>query len=791
LRSKVIRRPAWLLNAIQEGRGLSYGFVMLAACLLAVLWIITFTRVDNENKLAVSSSLADSRNVAAIVSANLDEVLSRTLLYSRIGQSLLDGDPHASDYLSPLFIGDSAYLRIAVFDAQARLVYSSARQKQEPEFEKLINAAYVASLLGSRQQNPMIISPPIRREGFSWRVPLLIPLSKGDGELRGFFSAILDLGYFLKTYQEVSTSGGSRIEILNAAGLQLADLSDGSLSGGSNYAGQEYATFLKEAKGGRQSAEGMSAAGQHGEPQQFIGVQRTLEHYPLAVVVSRPPERVFGKLQQAHREYYLQALAISVLVILLTMGWINIAHRRRRLYERLVYSEREKSSLIAQLEKEKSRAYQLASHDYLTGIPNRMLFYEIASTELARARRSRNLYALFFMDLDKFKLINDTLGHAVGDALLKAVSERLRASLREYDLVARLGGDEFVMLVSEIHSEERIAEIAATLVRAVRQPYLDLEGKDVETSPSIGIALYPRDGQSVDELLTNADAAMYVAKSAGHGLYRFYDASLNASAARGLELLQRFRSAIKADEFCLHYQLKMNLQTFRIEGMEALIRWQHPEHGLIFPNEFISLAEENELIVPLGYWIIGAACRQLADWRRRGLPLYPVAINVSARQLRDERLPLIVRDELQRHGLTPELLEIEVTESCFIDDVELARQVLQSLCQLGLRVALDDYGTGYAGLSHIKALPVYALKIDRSFIRDIRNDNSDAMIVASTVSLARNLGLKVIAEGVESKEQLMHLKVIGCDQVQGFYLQRPAVAEQLEPMLRKGSFDIS
>ncbi len=786
MRKPLSFEPQGLLTRLLAGRGVSAGMVLLAAGALSLLWYFTLIRIENEKQLAIAGSVADSRNVAAIVSANLDEVLGKTLLYSRIGQSMLNGEQSSSAYFNPLFNGDSAYLRVAMFDARGRLVYSSARQKSEPELSRLINAGFMSTLTSTGEQNQMIIKPPLNRDGYSWRVPLLIPLQDGKGSLQGFFAAILDLGYFLKTYEEVSVDGASRIEIINTAGLQLAELAGGILSGGSNYAGQEYATFLLTGKG-----DGLIHALRPGDAAQHVGVQRRLAHYPLAVVVSRDQQVLLGKLWPAHRQYYLQAILISLLVVVLSGGLIAMAHRRRFLYEQLLYSEREKSGLIQQLEQEKSRAYQLASHDYLTGIPNRMLFYELAATELSRARRSRNLYALFFLDLDKFKLINDTLGHAVGDALLQEVARRLRAAVREYDLVARLGGDEFVVLVSEIRSEEVVAEIADKLVETLRAPYPDLLGCDVETAPSIGIALYPRDGQSITTLMTNADSAMYTAKSAGSGLYRFYDASLNAIAVRGLELLGRFRQALKENEFCLHYQPKVALQDYRVVGMEALIRWQHPEHGLIFPGEFIGLAETHDLVQPLGHWIIEAVCRQLSQWRADGLPLVPVAINVSAKQLNDERLIATVRESLQRHQLSAHWLEIEVTESCFITDLEQARQTLEKLRDEGLRIYLDDYGTGYSSLSHIKALPVYALKIDRSFVRDIRNDNSDGMIVASTVTLARNLGLKVVAEGVETREQLMHLKLMGCDEVQGFYLQRPVAPAQLVPLLQKGSFDFS
>jgi EAL domain-containing protein (putative c-di-GMP-specific phosphodiesterase class I) len=252
--------------------------------------------------------------------------------------------------------------------------------------------------------------------------------------------------------------------------------------------------------------------------------------------------------------------------------------------------------------------------------------------------------------------------------------------------------------------------------------------------------------------------------------------------------LNRFKRAIKEDEFCLHYQPRVELQEFSVVGLEALIRWNHPEHGLIYPNDFISLAENNDLIVPLGNWVVDAACRQLSAWRAQDLPLVAVAINVSSRQLKDNELVETVKTTLAKYQIPPDLLEIEVTESCFIEDFDTANQVLEQLQKSGIKIALDDYGTGFSGLKNLKVLPIYAIKIDRSFIRDIRNDNSDAVIVASTISLAHNLGLQVVAEGVESKEQLVHLKTAGCDQVQGFYFQRPVAASEMAALLQRGKF---
>jgi diguanylate cyclase (GGDEF)-like protein len=455
----------------------------------------------------------------------------------------------------------------------------------------------------------------------------------------------------------------------------------------------------------------------------------------------------------------------------------------------MTVSQQENVKLIGLLEQEKLRAMDLASHDYLTGIPNRRFFTELATNELKRARRSRNLYALLFLDLDRFKSINDELGHAVGDLLLKAVAARLRDSLREYDLVARLGGDEFSVLLSEMRSEEHVSQVAAKLANDLSQPYT-LDGKLVETSPSIGIALYPRDGQGYQELITHADQAMYTAKKKGQGRFHFYDASLNALAVRESELTGRFKSAIQDNEFSLHFQAKFELDGLGLRGLEALIRWEHPVHGLIFPNDFIPLAEQNDYIIPIGYWVIDAVCAQIAKWRASGFPTVPVAINISAQHLRDTQLPAYLMHAIEKHGLTPCMIEIEVTESSLIDDPEVAQANLRQLTDAGIRVFLDDFGTGFSNLSWLKQLPISAIKIDRSFVRDLRNDTNDAIIVASMITLAHNLGLLVVAEGVESKDQLVHLKAVGCNHAQGFYLHRPATPKNTESLLQQHTLTV-
>lgn len=562
-----------------------------------------------------------------------------------------------------------------------------------------------------------------------------------------------DLAHFLRPYRDISRKAHGRIEIAGAAGAVLAALQDGVPAAGPGQAGHDAGCVLE---------------------------QRTLLRHGLQVRVSQRRERVLAQLHGLRLRLIAQAALVSLAV--LSLGGAVVWAARRRLRAQRRQAEGAHITLSLQLAREKQRADQLAACDALTGVASRRRFYDSAGAKLLQARHSRNHYALLLVDMDRFKHVNERLGHLAGDALLQEAAGRLRRVLRDGDLLARFGGDEFVLLLCEVGSEERLAAVAGSALAALRQPFSAPDGAAISATASIGIALYPRDGQSVDALLASAGSAMDNAKVARDS-YRFHDMALNLSSARSLELQGRFELAMRDDEFCLHYQGKFDTARRHIVGLEALLRWDHPQHGLIFPNEFIGLAEETQAIIALGNWSIAAACRQLAQWRMAGLALVPVAINISARQLRDPQLLATVTRCLDRYGLAPGLLELEVTESCFIDDISQAKDVLVRLRALGVAISLDDYGTGYSGLSHIKMLPIHTLKIDRSFIRDIAIDRNDAMIVASTIALARGLGLQVVAEGVESGEQLERLRRLGCQQVQGFYLHRPAPAASIGALL--------
>jgi len=405
-------------------------------------------------------------------------------------------------------------------------------------------------------------------------------------------------------------------------------------------------------------------------------------------------------------------------------------------------------------------------------------------------RAPRNI-AVVFMDLDHFKFVNDSLGHSVGDKLLKSMGERLRSVLREGDTVGRVGGDEFVLILNDQSNEEVIFRAMQRISAKVAEP-LTIDGKELYVTASAGISLYPQDGRDVDTLLKNADAAMYRAKEHGRSNFQFYTSEMNERVNDRLALEHALRRALERQEFTLHYQQKVDLRSGEIIGAEALVRWLHPEWALVRPARFIPIAEETGLIVQLGEWVIHEACRQARAWQLAGLKPGVVSVNLSARQFRAEGLVRTVSRILQETGLEPAGLEMELTESMVMHNVESAIATLQGLKSLGVGLSVDDFGTGYSSLSYLKNLPIDTLKIDRSFVRDIGTgaEAEDGVLAAAIISLAHALDLQVIAEGVETDAQLHFLKRHGCDQVQGFLYGEPVPAEQyaelLERMLRKG-----
>ena len=420
----------------------------------------------------------------------------------------------------------------------------------------------------------------------------------------------------------------------------------------------------------------------------------------------------------------------------------------------------------------------LAQHDLLTGLPNRMLFSDRLSQAIAQAKRQQTQLVVLFANLDRFKNINDFLGHPVGNQVLQEAARRLAATVRESDTVCRQGGDEFILLVQGTSGPEQAAQVAGKLLTALSQPYL-VDGRELALAASLGIACYPGDGEDAEALVMNAGAAMHHAKELGRGQYQFFSQQLNADAHARLLLENDLRLALDRGEFVLNYQPKLDVASHRITGCEALIRWQHPSLGLVSPARFIPVAEETGLIVAIRDWVLEEACRVAVRLQTAGFPGLLMSVNVSALQLRQADFVERVSGILARTGLAPALLELEVTESMIMHDVAHATRILQQLNDAGVRLAIDDFGTGYSSLAYLKRFPIHVLKIDQSFVRDIMTDPDDAAIVQAIIALAHSLRLGVIAEGVECREQFDFLKAHRCDAVQGYLIAKPLAFEQL------------
>jgi diguanylate cyclase (GGDEF)-like protein len=469
----------------------------------------------------------------------------------------------------------------------------------------------------------------------------------------------------------------------------------------------------------------------------------------------------------------IDAQWLAVLVIVTTLGTIGIA-LVASLFDRQM---RERTGLLAEsLERANDKLLQAALHDPLTQLPNRSLLQDRIEQSIEKARRRHHAVAVMFCDLDGFKTVNDAYGHQLGDRLLVKVSQRIGSLLRPQDTLARLGGDEFVIVLAIDEPDDAVV-VAERIIAAVAEPFL-IEAAELQVTASLGIALYPEDAGDERELMANADAAMYHTKQGGRNGYTFFTPSMQVSANRQLRLLQDLRKATERGELLLHYQPKFVAAGTPAVGAEALLRWQHPELGMLAPDIFIPIAERSGLILPIGDWVLDQACAQLRAWHDAGNPHWTMAVNLSPLQFAAAGLVETVKETLERHGLDASRLTLEITETMAMKNVETSLQILNALTALGVRISIDDFGTGYSSLLYLKRMPATELKIDRAFVRDLEENAEDAAIVSSIVALGRSLQFNIVAEGVETAGQRDYLSSLGCDQLQGYHLGRPMAPDE-------------
>jgi len=738
--------------------------VLLGLMVLVFIWAMHHFHNREVYSERLRTEGAEYLNLSVIIAQNIRQIADRARALSSIYRAEARPGGDASEELLRLLAGDPVFNRMSIYDRAGELRFASAA----PRIERL-PAAWIEQF-NAAGGNEVIIPVALEQEGKQeasprWQLPFLVPLGETEQVAPGIMLVELDVGYLLGLYQHMDLGQTGLIQLLDAHNQEYLRANSNGVVMDRN----QLTTPPTDDVSGQ-----FRATGAGGE---YQSAYYRVPPHGLTVVVSKQLAEILSPYHAGRSRQYVINMLVSLVVILCILGMLKMVGRQQAALEDLQRSQRENELLIARLEEEHERSSRAASTDHLSGLYNRRQFLEVAGRSLLEQRSRRRLLAILFIDLDRFKSINDTLGHRIGDLLLQAVAGRINRLLEQGDLAARFGGDEFVVLLAGNRSEQDIINWVAVLTQHLSALY-QLENNEVNTSPSIGIAICPRDSQDIDTLVRQADVAMYSAKRSGRGAYRFYDPSLNKVDVEEFHLEQSLKEALSQHQFVLHYQPQIALDDMAIVGYEALVRWQHPSFGLIYPDRFIPIAERSGFIIPLGKEVIELACAQLAVWARCDKQAR-LAVNVSALQLGEPDFSDFVLDALARHDLDADQLELEITETAVLEQEELAIASLERLRDAGLCISLDDFGKGYAGFAHLNALPISKLKIDRSLIAELANSHDDSPIVGSTIILARRLGLQVVGEGVETPEQVVYLRLAGCDLVQGYHFSRPLRAEQL------------
>ncbi|WP_346797121.1 EAL domain-containing protein [Halomonas sp. Bachu 37] len=742
-------KQSWLHRLIEP----AVLFPSLALLVLAAIWIVTLSLAEREQQAAdrraalLAVDMTETYEAQVVRALREIDTTLKLVRYSlaerRSPQETLES-LRQRDLLPPTLL-----FEVRISDAAGNILAST----HDTPIEQ------VASLAPEQEGIKIGLSLPQAPKEES-RLIFSRHLTNNEQDELGQVTLLVSASYFVSGYESDTLGNHGVLALLGADGTFLVRRTGDTIRTG----GQVDRAVLLDDNSALDGPARVSVNEWDGVHRYTVA--RPLFEFPVTIVLGLSLTEQMAAAETLQRSYYWRAtlisiIALSVLALLGRLSWKLRKTQAKVLNERLRHAQ---------------RAEYLAFHDNLTGLPNRAFFSQLLTKCMQHARRYDRPLALLFLDLDRFKTINDSLGHDAGDELLQEVSQRLCKSVRESDTVARLGGDEFVILLPESTETNQITQVVNKILTAVSAPFT-LVGQEFRVTVSIGVARCPADGEDEQTLMKHADVAMYHAKEKGKNNAQFYSAQLKSDSLERLALESGLRNALERQEFQLYYQSKLDMKTGQIIGMEALLRWQHPELGLIMPKQFIPLAEENGLIVPIGRWVLYTACRQNVAWQKAGFPALSMAVNLSARQFHDDGLLRDIEGALQVTGMAPELLEVEITESMMMLNIPRAIGILNGLRKLGVHIAIDDFGTGYSSLSKLKAFPLDTIKIDGSFIQDLVDSADDRNLTEAIIDLGKSLGLTVVAEGVESAAQVDYLRQKACDQIQGFYMHEPQPAE--------------
>jgi diguanylate cyclase (GGDEF)-like protein len=743
-------------------------FPLIALFLLAAIWGTTFDVIRVNTSAAEHAAAISSRELLSTYEAQVVRALREidlTLALVEHWPERAAGRHTLADLKNKGLLPPELIFVVSIADREGVIVESTRQMEGQPVVDQ-------DTLRKLRSGDDLIISRLPRGATGEGKLDFSRRLNTPDGTFDGLVIVAVDANYFVSGYDTARLGERGVLGLLGADGVfRVRRTGDAVYSG-------DTVDYTSAVAGDDDAAATVSRSRWDGA-QRWTSA-RELYGFPLAVLVGLSVDEQMARAHAQTRAYLTWAavgsIAVAVLAGLLgRLSWQLLEGRRRESETKLEHAQ---------------RVEYLAYHDGLTGLPNRSMFSRLLTKSISEAHRYNRQLAVAFLDLDRFKQINDTLGHEAGDQLLQEVALRLRGCVRDSDTVARLGGDEFVVLLPELADGKYAAMVAQKILLQIAREFT-LIGQEFRVTASIGISTYPQDGLDEQTLTKNADIAMYQAKAEGKNNFQFYSEKLNAHSLQRLALESSLRHALERNEFVLNYQAKRDIASGRITGMEALLRWEHPDLGTVGPMEFIPVAEETGLIIPIGKWVLKTACMQSVEWRNQGLPALNIAVNLTPRQFCDESLLADVTSILDATGMDPHHLEIEITESLLIHDVENTLRILTGLKALGIRIAVDDFGTGYSSLAMLQKFPLDTIKIDRSFMRAIVGTPQDTGLADAIIAMGKSLSLTVVAQGVETREQAEHLRLHECNELQGFYFKKPLPADEFTRLLLDQAPDIT